>query len=115
MPIKVADKNIQNVFSILAKYIIKLKKNNVNTTYLEKIINALVYEIYLPELVKKANASLFTHIIKMKDIVIDSSDDSKTIIADKLLKELNDSVHPINIAIQKVLEIEEVMVIEKGI
>jgi hypothetical protein len=111
LPIKIADKKHQHVIQILVEYILYLKNHQLDSTFFERLIDALVYELYLPEAINAGDAVVLKYLTDLPEL---SKDDEvknlKTI--EKVSKELSDPKHPISAALLKLLTIDEINIIE---
>jgi type I restriction-modification system DNA methylase subunit len=104
-----ADKN-QSIKK-LVQYVISLKKNELDSSFFERLIDAAVYEMYLPELVKASNSEVLKHLTKLPDFEVEDAENASKAI-DKIYKELSDPKHPVSKAMENMDGIEEIRIIE---
>lgn len=98
-------------FIRLVDYVIFQKNNNNDTTFFERLIDAMVYELYLPEEIAKGGAEVLNHLGILPELK-EGQDDNNLKIVEKVYKDLSDPKHPISAALLKLLTIEEVNIIE---
>ncbi|MBD3750680.1 MAG: N-6 DNA methylase [Sphingobacteriales bacterium] len=118
LPIKKAKPVYQKSISTIVDFIIQLKSQDSDSTFFERLIDAMVYELYLPEEIKAGGAEVLKHLGNLPELK-EGQDENlpdgkagnlKTI--EKVYKELSDPKHPISAALLKLLTIEEVNIIE---
>ena len=78
----------------------------------EALLDAMVYELYLPEEIKTAGCEISKHLTDLPEFKDDWSDEKKLAVIEKVYKELSDSKHPVSVAMEKMQEIPEVKLIE---
>lgn len=110
-PIKKTNTNHQNSFSIITEYILLFKKQNQDSIFFEHLIDAMVYELYLPEEIKAGGAEVLKHLGNLPELK-EGQDEQNLKTIEKVYKELSDPKHPISAALLKLLTIEEVNIIE---
>lgn len=79
--------------------------------FFEKIIDAMIYELYLQEIIKNANCGIIKHLFNIPEIDIDEKTNNLKIL-DNLLIELSSPHHPVSVAMFKMDTIEEIRIIE---
>ncbi|MBI4651271.1 Eco57I restriction-modification methylase domain-containing protein [Candidatus Desantisbacteria bacterium] len=107
------------------EYITFLKVfGNQKSSFFESLIDAIVYELYLPDEITAAGANILCHLQKcqtgMSDLpvpdiqpLVEKGESEKAlIIIEKVYKEFSNPNHPVSIAMAKMQEIEEVKIIE---
>lgn len=98
-------------FNKLVDYVYLQKSTDLDTSFFERLIDAMVYELYLPEEIKAGGAAVLKHLTSLPELKEDQDEKNlKTI--EKVYKELSDPKHPISAALLKLLTIEEVNIIE---
>jgi adenine-specific DNA-methyltransferase len=119
IPIKVIPLESQKPFTTIADYIIFLKKQDLINisdklmpTYLEQIIDGMVYELYFPELLKKHNREIIRHLGELLEFTEGMSDEQKMKICKNVFDRLNDKEHPIRINLFYMNSIPEIAIIE---
>ncbi|MBS1631987.1 MAG: hypothetical protein JST10_05385, partial [Bacteroidetes bacterium] len=111
MVIKKIDKESQIPFIRICDCIINLKKQNKDSSFFERLIDAMVYELYLPEAIQNANCEVLKHLSNLPELR--EGEDEKNLKAiEKVYAALSDPKHPVSIAMQKMQEVEEVKIIE---
>ena len=83
-----------------------------DSSYFERLNNAIIYELYFPDEIKAANAEVLKHLHALPELKEDLSDEKKLKIIEKVYKELSDPQHPVSIALFKMDTIEEIRIIE---
>ncbi|MBE2190509.1 MAG: hypothetical protein IAE98_13740 [Candidatus Kapabacteria bacterium] len=110
LPIK-KSKN-QELYELIIQFILCSKKQNFDSTFFERLIDAMVYELYFPDEIKAAGAEVLKHLTKLPELKDEQSDEVKLAIIDKVYKELSDPKHPISQAMFCMEAVEEVRIIE---
>jgi hypothetical protein len=115
LPIKIAYKEIQSHFVAIVDFILFLKKQNKESYFFENLIDAMVYELYLHDKIQVANCEILKHLTKLPELL--EGDDEATVIKnleiiEEVYQELSDPAHPVNIAMARMQDLEEVKVIE---
>ena len=72
----------------------------------------MVYELFLPEVMQKANYEVLKHLANLPELKDDWSNEKKLQTIEKVYKELSDPAHPVSIAMIKMQEVPEVKIIE---
>lgn len=99
------------VFDLIVDYIMILKKHKQDSTFFERVIDAMVYELYFSEVIKAGGAEVLQFLDNLPEIDTDNEEKNlKTI--EKVQKELSNPNHPISTALLKLLTIDEVNIIE---
>jgi adenine-specific DNA-methyltransferase len=111
LPIKKAKSEYQKSVSTMADYILQLKKDVNDSTFFERLIDAMVYELYLPEEIKEGGAEVFKHLGNLPKLK-EGQDEKNIKTITKVYKELSDPKHPVSKAINKLQNIEEIQIIE---
>jgi len=103
----------------LVDYIIFLKSSIIRDsaqiipTFIEQIIDGIVYELYFPELLKKHNREIIKHIGELPAITEEMTDQNKMKIITEVFNRLNAKDHPVRVNLEKMKEeIEEIKIIE---
>jgi hypothetical protein len=111
MPIKIPSKEFQKIFSNTIDIVLLQKDLDVDSSFFERLIDAMVYELYLPEEVKAGGAEVLKHLGNLPELK-ERQDEKNLKTIEKVYKELSDPKHPISAALLKLLTIEEVNIIE---
>ncbi|MFN3639970.1 MAG: Eco57I restriction-modification methylase domain-containing protein [Flavobacterium sp.] len=119
LPVIQAKKEIQNLFSRVADYIIFLKTYNLKNiadqlipTYFEQIIDGMVYELYFPDLIKKHKREIIQHLGELPEFTDKMSDEQKMNICKTVFNRLNDREHPVRVNLFYMSSIPEIAIIE---
>lgn len=102
-------KNI-NPFETLVDYVLLQNKNQLNSSFFERVLDAMVYEIYLPDLIKSNNAEVLKFLEDLPKL--EGNDEVNIKIIEKVQKDLSNPKHPISASLLKLLTIEEINIIE---
>ncbi len=104
----------QKLFVLLVDYQLCLNSNGVlfDASFFERLMDMMVYELYLEEEVKSANCEVLKHLTNLSELKDDWSDDKKLAVIERIYKELSDPKHPVSIAMAKIQEVPEVKIIE---
>jgi hypothetical protein len=109
LPIKHSEN--QELFEKIVDYILFIRNRGNNSSFFERLIDAMVYEIYLPKQIKSAAAEVLKHLNDLPEL---TEDDEKNLkIIDKVQKELSDPKHPVSLAMFKMDAVEEIRIIEE--
>jgi hypothetical protein len=108
--------NLSSDFEKPVEYFVKCNIISINnhsqfTSLFERLIDALVYELYLPEEIKAGGAEVLKHLTNLPELK-EGEDEKNLKIIEKVYKELSDPKHPISASLLKLLTIEEVNIIE---
>ncbi len=107
LPIKIANTEFLSKFIKLIDYTLYSKHS-----FMERLIDTMVYELYLPDEIKSANAEVLKHLTDLPEMKEDWSDEKKLRTIEKVYDELSDPKHPVSIAMFKMDTIEEIRIIE---
>lgn len=111
MPIKIPSKDFQRLFSNAIDIVLLQKSLDVDSSFFERLIDAMVYELYLHEEIKNNGAEVLKHLANLPELR-EEQDDKNLKTIEKFYKELSDPKHPISGALLKLLTIEEINIIE---
>ena len=111
LPISNNLKEMSLTITSVVDLIILLKHSNKDSSLFERLIDAMVYELYLPEEIKAGGAEVLKHLTNLPELK-EGEDEKNLKTIEKVYKELSDPKHPVSIAMQKMQEIEEVKIIE---
>jgi hypothetical protein len=100
------------MISTIVDYILLLKNTNSDTSFLERLIDSMVYELYLPASIQSAGCEVLKHLGNLPELREEWDDGKKLQVIDKVYKELSDPGHPVSTAILKMDTIEEIRIIE---
>ena len=111
MPIKIPSKDFQRLFSNTIDIVLLQKSLDVDSSFFERLIDAMVYELYLSAEIKEGGAEVLKHLVNLPELK-EGQDEKNLKTIEKVYKELSDPKHPISGALLKLLNIEEVNIIE---
>jgi adenine-specific DNA-methyltransferase len=113
IPVHFCKKETEAIINKLVDYCSNSKQISLNSesAFFERLIDAMVYELYLPEEIKAGGAEVLKHLGNLPEIK-DGQDEKNIKTITKVYKELSDPKHPISAALLKLLNIEEVNIIE---
>lgn len=108
IPLVVPNKNDEEKIITLVDYVLLLKANNGDSTFFERLLDVIMYEIYLPEITINNGVEILRYIGDLP--TVENAGDLKVI--EKIQKELSDSNHQISVALLKSLTVDEFNIIE---
>lgn len=111
IPIHFCNKETEEALSKLVDFIILLKNNNHDSFVFERIVDSIIYEIYFPDEVLKANCQIIKN-LKLPDFKNEYDSDKKLNIVFNFYKELINPDHPVSKAMHFMDTIEEIAIIE---
>lgn len=119
-PIKVADKATQDIFEIVADYIIECKSQKANgssvnslvASFFESVNNLLVYELYFVDEILKEGLSIMSSLKNMKSINELKSSRIKLEVIQSEYERLNSKEHVVRNALFKMDTIDLIRTIE---
>jgi adenine-specific DNA-methyltransferase len=100
------------IIVLLVDYILFQKKLQLNTQFFERIIDAIIYELYFPEIIKTGLAEILKYLDTLPELIPNQDKDNINIVQ-YVLKEFSDPKHPISASLLRLLTIEEVNIIEE--
>ena len=97
---------VKYIFIKIVDYIILTKNYDSNiSSFFERLLDAMVYELYFPEELKAAKCDVLKYLEDLPDI-----SDLNQIRA--VYEQLSDSSHPVSVALFKMDSVEEIRIIE---
>ncbi len=99
------------IYKNIVDYILLLKKENEDSTFFERLIDAMVYELYFPEAVQAGGAAVLQHLADLPSLLAGQETTHLSTIQ-TLLQTLTHPTHPITAALQNLTIIPEVKIIE---
>lgn len=111
LPIAPLPNKEQNSFITIVDYILLLKKQSKDSSFMERLIDAMVYELYLPDEIQNAKCEVLKHLNNLPELK-EGEDHKNLKTIERVYKELSDSKHPVTVAMFKMDTIEEVAIIE---
>ncbi len=98
-------------FITIVDYILFSKSQSRDSSFFERLIDAMVYELYLPEAIQNAKCEVLNHLSDLTELKEGEVEKNlKTI--DKWHKYLSDPTHSVSVAIFNMDTIEEIRIIE---
>jgi adenine-specific DNA-methyltransferase len=92
-------------------YALLLKKQKKDASFFERLIDAMVYELYLEESIKTAGCEVLKYLNNLPDLE-DGEDEKNLKTIEQVYKELSNPSHPVSKAIDRMDAIEEIRIIE---
>lgn len=111
LPIFALDQRKQTLFCRIAEFI-EITSDSADTDFLHALSNCMVYELYFSREINKADAGILMHLYKMPGFNEDISEKINCDIIKNFCNEVSDPSHPVQIAITKQNNIEEIKIIE---
>ena len=105
-----SDKNM--TIGKVVNYVMTLNEEKRDTTFFERLIDAMIYELYFPKAMLAANCGVLKYLTDIPELKEEWIDEKKLKTIERVHKELSSSSHPVSTALHKLLNVEEVMVIE---
>jgi hypothetical protein len=104
-------------FEILTEYIQVLKTvdHKLQSSYFEQLINGLVYELYFPNELKRANKELSPHLGRLKPLADSMSSEEKLAVIQSEFDRLYDPTHPIRNNLETLDSVDEVRIIQQAV
>jgi adenine-specific DNA-methyltransferase len=108
----VRDTSNSETFNTVSDYLIYLSQKELSpVSFFERLSDAMVYELYLPEAIQNAKCEVLKYLNNLPELKEGEHEKNlKTI--EKVYKELSDTKHPVSRAIEKMDGIEEIRIIE---
>ena len=120
-PIPTNNAGIVKFIGILTSYVISLYSPNFNAvskltiTYLENIIDGLVFELYFPDEIKAANKEILPHLGELTPITEDMSEAEKLAIIQHEFDRLYDPHHPVRNNLETLDSVDVVRTIREAL
>lgn len=100
------------ILNNLVDYVIIKRKSKMDSSYFERIIDAVIYELYLPNAIESSEAGIIKYLYNLPNITnFDVKMSHKTI--DAVYEKLSSPNHPISASLLKLINIEEIKIIEE--
>jgi adenine-specific DNA-methyltransferase len=112
LPKNFENDNLRKISTILSFLNSHNNSNDKITISFNKIMNAIVYELYLPETIQASGCEVVKHLGKLPELKDDWSNEQKLKTIEKVYKELSNPSHPVSIAMEKMKTVPEVRIIE---
>lgn len=103
------DKN--KSLSKVVNYVLTLKKSNQDSSFFERLLDAIVYELYLPEAMASGGCLVLQHLSNLQSL-LENNDENNLVSIAVIHKELSDINHPVAKAMHFMDTIEEIAIIE---
>ena len=101
----------QQPFIHIVEYLLFQKSQKQDSTFFERLIDAMVYELYLPAEIQAGEAGVLAHLGDLPALAAGQDAENLEII-DKVYQAMSAPKHPICVALQKLLDIAEIQLIE---
>ena len=111
LPIPRANENTQKVVVSLVDFILLLKKVEKDSVFFECLIDAIVYELYLPEEIIAGGAAVLKHLTYLPELK-KGLDENNLKTIENVYNELSNPKHPICAKLLKLLTIKEIKIVE---
>jgi adenine-specific DNA-methyltransferase len=111
IPVLKPSESYLSYFEKVVNSILLLKSQNKDISFFERLTNAMVYELYLPEAIQNAKCEVLKHLNNLPKLK-EGKDEENLKTIEKVYKELSDPKHPVSAALLKLLNVEEVNIIE---
>lgn len=122
LPIPEPQKPASEVLPILVDYLTfykdpenKISNNGLISTYLENIVDAVVYEILFEKELNAGNKTVLKHLLDLQPIETDMPDEQKLSIINSEFKRLYDPNHPVRNNLETLDSIEAVRIIKEAL
>ena len=118
IPVIEASENQEHILERIYDYLFILFSSNeesIIAKYFEEIIDASVFELYFPNELKSANKEILKHLIDLKPITDEISDEENLAIIQSEFERLYDPNHPLRNAIETLDSVEEVRIIKEAL
>jgi adenine-specific DNA-methyltransferase len=104
--------NRENSFVAIVDYILFIKplKQSVSN-FFERLLDTMVYELYLPDSIGASSADVLQHLDNFPQLQ-NGEDQKNLILIEKIYEELSSSFHPVSSALHKLINVEDVAIIE---
>lgn len=117
LPIKRFAKENELLLALLVNYILIKKKlsnekNDTISLFFERLTDAVVYELYFPEEIKAANCNVLEHLTNLPELRADWDEQQNLKTIESVHNQFSNPTHPISAALLKLLNVEEVKIIE---
>jgi adenine-specific DNA-methyltransferase len=111
LPLKFPKATYTANFANVVGYIHLLKKHKATASFFERLIDAMVYELYFLKEIENAKCEVLKHITNLP--ALNKGEDVRNLkTIEKIYKELSDPNHPVSVAMFKMDTIEEIRIIE---
>ena len=111
LPVPQLSEEEQAPFKILVDYVLLLKKHNKDSSFFERLIDAMVYELYFEEIITESNCNVLSYIKGISPINSENETDNLKII-DEVFESLSAPEHRVSSALLKLLNINIINSIE---
>jgi len=85
LPVCLYDEKSAQIINIV-NYTLISKKNNINTSLLESVIDSMVYELYFPDEIKSADTEVLKHLTNLPELKDDWSDKKNSKLLKKFIR-----------------------------
>lgn len=102
----------QELFETVVNYIIHLKRQSKDSGFFERLIDAMVYELFLPDIIKTAKCEVLKHLNDLPKLK-ESEDEKNLKTIQKVYKEISNPEHLVSVALLKMSTLDEIAIIER--
>lgn len=117
-PIQKPDSLASQAFKVMLEYLEHLLEHSdklIVTSYIDQLINAIVYELYFPAEIKVAGKQILKYLGGLKPITYDMSDEEKLAVIQSEFERLYDPKHPVRNNLETLDSVEEVRIIREAL
>lgn len=112
LPVKFSEN--QDIFEIIVALLMLSVLMSYQNAFMffKSLLDAIVYELYLPDEIKAADCEVLKHLTNLPELKDGWRDEQKLQTIEKVYKELSNPAHPVSVAMEKVKTVPEVRIIE---
>lgn len=116
-PFKIISKELEKSFNLIIDYLNiiiadKNEKSSVSSSFFDQLLDAMVFELYFENEIKKAGRDVLKHLTNLTPITDDMTDNEKMEIITRTFNELYDKNHPVRQNLYYMDTIEEVRIVK---
>lgn len=118
LPIVIPNEKYSFILKYLVKFIVELNMSNKFHDLMclfDQLVDAIVFELYFPEQIKCTGKDVLRHLIDIKPITKEMTEEEKLAIIQSEYDRLSHPSHPVRIAIDTLDEVEEVRIIRDAL
>ncbi|MEI7787196.1 MAG: Eco57I restriction-modification methylase domain-containing protein [Chlorobiaceae bacterium] len=117
LPVIKSTGQVTSLLELLVDYVqtTKVKKQNLQSAFFEQLIDALVYELYFSDELKRAGKEIQKHLGDVKPVSEHMTDTEKLAIIQSEFDRLYDPNHPVRNNIETLDSVDEVRIIREAL
>lgn len=117
LPVITSTGQVTSLLELLVDYVqtTKVKKQKLQSAFFEQLIDALVYELYFSDELKRAGKEIQKHLGDVKPLLEQMTDTEKLAIIQSEFDRLYDPNHPIRNNIETLDSVDEVRIIREAL